>query len=327
VPRARPRVRGRPRTGAPEWPQSRRLRRSSRPPWRHRLRNRSRPGRSSRSRRHSGPPRQSRRPPRPRSPKTRSRGAPGRLRARPARRGQHGRGQHRPGQYRPGPLSRAPARRRPGRGRLRLGPVAPADGRVRQRRLASGRVRGQAHGRVTTRSAPRRPAWARRHGRRLVRPRRPGPARRTRPGPAVRDQPARGLAPAACRPGQSAAVRLRADPVARAAAATEDQAPEPARAPVAGAGALAAVPVAVAVVPAAVPAGPVAVPAAAPGRGWPQRVPAAAGGAELARLARLAGPAAGPRVAGSRGSSAARNSTTCKRRRSAVCRSRAATGR
>jgi hypothetical protein len=325
VPRAR--VRGRPRTVAPGWPRSRRLRRPSRPPWRHRLRNRSRPGRLSRSRRHSGLPRQSRRLPRPRSLKTHSRGAPLRLKVRPARRGQHGRGLHRPGQHRPGPLSRAPATRRPGRGRLRLGLVAPAHGRVRQRRLASGRVRGQAHGRVTTRSVPRRPAWARRHGRRLVRPRRLGPARRTRQGRAVRDQPARGLAPAACRPGQSAVVQLRADLVARAAAATEDQAPEPAPAPAAGAAALAVAPVAVAVVPVAVPAGRVAVPAAVPGRGWPQRVPAAAGGAELARLARLAGPAAGPRVAGSRGSSAARNSTTCKRRRSAVCRSRAATGR
>ena len=229
----------------------------------------------------------------------------------------------------------------------------PPQGRGHPRlpRPVSGPRRGLDRVPATIRSARPRQEWARRPGRRRsprlppaprppaarcrqvarVRPARvlsvvPVPA--TQHGRAVRGQVVRGLVRAACRRGQSEAgadsarvVRV-AVPAVRGAAVTAPALPV-------------LVPVQAAV-PAAVPVGApavraaVAVPAAAlvaPGQGWPRPVQVRAVVAAAARPAHSGGQEAGPRAAGSRRSSGARSSTTCRRRRSAACRSRAATAR
>jgi hypothetical protein len=256
-----------------------------------------------------------------------------------------------------------PPRRGPVRGRARrvLAPVHQGQEARPGRPLACRARPGQVPGRAITRSARRRPAWGRRREvpgrvslvRRAAGARRPLPAsqapakapgRVVRPVRALRACPdarvrLRGLAgrdladlvpaPAACRPGRSAA----ADPAAslgrEVQAAQEERAAvaAPAPAPVlpaVAAAVLARVPAAVAAVPVPVP---VPVLAGASGLGPGRRVPAAVAAAGAAPRGLSGAPADARSAAGSRSVSVARSSTTCRRRRSAACRSRAGTAR
>ena len=259
------------------------------------------------------------------------------------------------------PPTAPPPRRGAARGRRAAsGPPVHRGQLARPGRLLACRARpGQVRGRAITRSARRRPAWGRRRevpgrARPVRRPagvRRPSPAsqapakapgRVARPVRAhracpdarvrLRGRAGRGLAglvpaPAACRPGRSAA----ADPAASLGrvvpAVQEERAAVAALAPAPG---LAAAAVAV---PARAPvAAPVAVPARAAASGLEAegsglRVPAAVAAAGAAPRVLSGAPADARSAAGSRSVSVVRSSTTCRRRRSAACRSRAGTAR
>jgi hypothetical protein len=221
------------------------------------------------------------------------------------------------------PRARGRDRALPAPGRDRA-PPAPGPARVARP--------GQARVLATTPTARPRPGWA-------WRPARP------RPGPV---SPARLPGAPAARPvlvarGQVPAVPGRRLRMSRGQAARVPAVPGPAQATCRRARrAVAAVPVArgvavpVARVAAHVPVAGAALVGAAPvpvARRGPvvsavagvPAVPAAV--AAVARRARSGAPAGGRRAAASRVSSGARSSTTCRPRRSAACRSRAATGR
>ena len=261
------------------------------------------------------------------------------------------------------PLPRPPGRRRPlrhlrpprprfrsrrprhGQGRPRPSGarLSPARGKGKDRAplLVPGRApvvrRARARGPVTTPTARPRPGW----GWRPVPQHRRVPASRARP-PGARlarvGQAARGpaVAPGGRPPRMWPAPAARGPAGHGPARATCRRARQPAAVGQAAARAAAApVPVPVPAVAVAVPARArvqAAVAAVHPGRAVSAAVAAGApvvraAVAAAAPRARSAVPAGGRRAAASRVSSGARSSTTCRPRRSAACRSRAATGR